>query len=484
VYRICQRPWLFIAATDGINPHEMWHFRQAFLKSRVAVFQLSLASQGGAVMSFIRGRPRQTQHTARKLPTAREVLAKHYSAVRRQSEALCQPLAPDDYGLQAMPDVSPAKWHLAHTTWFLETFLLKDFLPGYRPFHPRFEHLFNSYYEQVGTPFPRPQRGLLSRPTTGEIFRYRAQVDEAMTALLASVEETRWPEVATRAVIGCHHEQQHQELLLTDIKYNFSINPLRPAYRADLPVTAAGRNATLEWIEQPGGVQEIGHDGAGFGFDNEYPRHRVLLTSYALGSRLVTNGDYLEFIEAGGYQRPEFWLADGWRCVREKSWQAPLYWEKTDGRWWLFTLAGMRALNEHEPVCHVSFYEADAYARWAGKRLPDEGEWEAIAGHEPVRGNLREAGYLHPIPAAGNAGTAQIFGDVWEWTRSAYAPYPGYRPAAGALGEYNGKFMVSQLVLRGGSCVTPADHIRASYRNFFYPADRWQFSGIRLADDR
>jgi ergothioneine biosynthesis protein EgtB len=285
-------------------------------------------------------------------------------------------------------------------------------------------------------------------------------------------------------VLGCHHEQQHQELLLTDIKYNFSINPLRPAYRADLPVMPAGHNAKLEWVEQPGGVQEIGHDSAGFGFDNEYPRHRVLLTSYALGSRLVTNGDYLEFIEAGGYQRPEFWLADGWRCVREKSWQAPLYWEKTDGRWWLFTLAGMRALNEHEPVCHVSFYEADACARWAGKRLPSEMEWEVIAQKQKTHGNLRETGYLHPIPAAGNAGAAQIFGDAWEWTRSAYTPYPGYRPAAGALGEYNGKFMVNQLVLRGGSCVTPTDHIRASYRNFFYPADRWQFSGIRLADDR
>jgi ergothioneine biosynthesis protein EgtB len=266
--------------------------------------------------------------------------------------------------------------------------------------------------------------------------------------------------------------------------YNFSINPLRPAYRADLPVAPAGRNATLEWIERPGGVQEIGHGGEGFAFDNESPRHRVLLASYALGSRPVTNGEYLEFIEAGGYRRPEFWLADGWRCVREKSWQAPLYWEKTDGGWWLFTLAGLRALNEHEPVCHVSFYEADAYARWAGRRLPGEEEWEAIAGHEPVRGNLREAGYLHPIPASGNAGAAQIFGDVWEWTRSAYAPYPGYRPASGALGEYNGKFMVNQMVLRGGSCVTPADHIRASYRNFFYPADRWQFSGIRLTDDR
>jgi ergothioneine biosynthesis protein EgtB len=484
VYRICQQPRLFIAATDSGNPHGMWHFSPGFLKSRAAVFQLDLASQGGAMRSFIRSRSRQTERTARKLPTVREALAARYRGVRHQSETLCQPLAPDDYGLQAMPDVSPARWHLAHTTWFFETFLLQDFLPGYRPFHPQFEHLFNSYYEQVGAPFPRPQRGLLSRPTTEEIFRYRAQVDEAMIALLAAVDEARWPEVATRAALGCQHEEQHQELLLTDIKYNFSINPLRPAYRADLPDTPAGHNTPLEWIEQPGGVQEIGHDGTGFGFDNESPRHRVLLASYALGSRLVTNGEYLEFIKAGGYQRPEFWLADGWRCVREKSWQAPLYWEKTDDRWWLFTLAGMRTLNEHEPVCHVSFYEADAYARWAGKRLPGEMEWEVIAQKQNNRGNLCETGYLHPVPAAGDACPEQIFGDVWEWTRSPYAPYPGYRAAAGALGEYNGKFMVNQLVLRGGSCVTPADHIRASYRNFFYPADRWQFSGIRLADDR
>lgn len=434
-------------------------------------------------MISIRCQP-HTRNAAQNFPAAREALATRYSAVRRLSEALCQPLAPDDYGLQAMSDVSPAKWHLAHTSWFFETFLLKIFLPGYRPFHPRFEHLFNSYYEQVGAPFPRPQRGLLSRPTTEEIFRYRAHVDEAMTDLLATVEEARWPEVAVRAMLGCHHEEQHQELLLTDIKFNFSVNPLRPAYRADLPVAPAGRNVTLEWIEQPGGVQEIGHDGAGFAFDNESPRHRVVLTSYALGSRPVTNGEYLEFIEAGGYRRPEHWLADGWRAAREQVWRAPLYWEKIDNRWWLFTLAGMRALNEHEPVCHVSFYEADAYARWAGKRLPSETEWETIARPEPVRGNLREAGYLHPVPARADEIPAQIFGDVWEWTRSPYAPYPGYRPAAGALGEYNAKFMINQLVLRGGSCATPAKHIRASYRNFFYPADRWQFSGIRLADDR
>ncbi|MEK6592736.1 MAG: ergothioneine biosynthesis protein EgtB [Pseudomonadota bacterium] len=434
-------------------------------------------------MSHHRDRP-QTKTAADASPTPREALTERYISVWRVSEALCETLTPDDYGLQAMPDVSPAKWHLAHTTWFFETFLLKHFLPRYRPFHPQFEHLFNSYYEQVGQPFSRPQRGLLSRPTTKEIFCYRAQVDEAMAALLTSTEEAHWPEVAARVTLGCHHEEQHQELFLTDIKYNFSINPLKPAYRADLPTPRASTDAALTWIEQPGGVQEIGHGGNGFFFDNETPRHRLLLATYSLGSRPITNGEYLAFIEAGGYQRPEYWLADGWRTAREKSWQSPLYWEKADARWQVFTLAGMRALNEHEPVCHVSFYEADAYAHWAGKRLPSEDEWEVIAIREAVRGNLRESGYLHPVPVTGEDKPAQLYGDVWEWTRSPYAPYPGYRPAAGALGEYNGKFMVNQLVLRGGSCVTPADHVRASYRNFFYPADRWQFSGIRLADDR
>ncbi len=434
-------------------------------------------------MSHQRGRPNVKTVAGISL-APREALAERYTTVRRTSESLCRPLAPDDYSLQAMPDVSPAKWHLAHTTWFFETFLLKAFVRDYRPFHPQFEHLFNSYYEQVGTPFPRGQRGLISRPTTEEVFRYRAQVDDTMGALLASAGAARWSELAARVTLGCHHEEQHQELFLTDIKYNLSINPLRPAYRSDLPETGTGTTTTLAWIEQPGGVQEIGHGGNGFCFDNETPRHRGLLSSYALGSRLVSNGEFLEFIEAGGYQRPEYWLADGWRTAQEKSWHAPLYWEHVDGRWQVFTLAGMRAFNEHEPVCHVSFYEADAFARWAGKRLPGEGEWEVIANHEQVHGNFRESGYLHPVPFGAGNFPAQMYGDVWEWTRSPYAPYPGYRPATGALGEYNGKFMVNQLVLRGGSCVTPADHVRASYRNFFYPADRWQFSGIRLADDR
>ncbi len=433
-------------------------------------------------MNFIGSNSRQS--TAHKPASTRETLAARYSSVRRASETLCKPLAPDDYGLQAMPDVSPAKWHLAHTSWFFKTFLLNPFFPSYGRFHPQFEYLFNSYYQKIGAPFPRAQRGLLSRPTTEEIFRYRAQVDEAMEAMFASVAEALWPEIAARVTLGCAHEEQHQELLLTDIKYNFSINPLKPAYRDDLPAPNNGANMAMSWIEQPAGVQEIGHDGNGFGFDNESPRHRVLQKSYALASRLITNGEYLAFIEAGGYRRPEYWLADGWRAVSEQAWQAPLYWEKIDGRWSLFTLGGVRVLNENEPVSHVSFYEADAYARWAGKRLPTEAEWETIAKNRKVRGNLRESGFLHPAPLMDEVHPAQLFGDVWEWTCSAYAPYPGYRPSDGALGEYNGKFMINQLVLRGGSCVTPAEHVRASYRNFFYPADRWQFSGIRLADDR
>ena len=412
--------------------------------------------------------------------TPRDRLATAYAAVRRASEVLARPLAIDDYGLQAMPEASPAKWHLAHTSWFFETFLLTPYRAGYRVFNPQFQYLFNSYYNQVGAQYPRAARGLLSRPTVEEVLNYRAHVDVAMAALLADADEASWPDIVVRTTLGCHHEQQHQELFLTDIKYNLSVNPLQPAYCVDLPVPPRDRGGALRWIEQPGGIREIGHDGIGFAFDNESPRHRVLLPAYAVASRLVTNGEYLAFIEADGYRRPELWLADGWRIAQERGWQAPLYWRKASHRWRLYTLAGPRPLSEAEPVCHVSFYEADAYARWAGARLPTEAEWEAVASHAALAGNLRDAGYLHPCPAD----EGQWFGDVWEWTASSYAPYPGYRPAPGALGEYNGKFMVNQMVLRGGSCVTPADHIRASYRNFFYPADRWQFSGIRLAQDR
>ncbi len=407
-----------------------------------------------------------------------------YHSARAASESLAQPLAPDDYNLQAMADVSPAKWHLAHTTWFFETFLLKPFVADYREFHPQFAYLFNSYYNGVGAQFPRSQRGLLSRPTIGEVYRYRAHVDEAMHALLTNTPEAQWAAIESRAQLGCHHEEQHQELFLTDIKYNLFFNPLAPAYRDDLKRAAAVVQTPLRWLSREGGEYRIGHHGDGFAFDNETPRHRVLLSPHAVASRLVTNGEYLAFLDDGGYRRPELWLSDGWRAANERGWQSPLYWQQNDGGWFMFTLGGLRPLDELEPVCHISYYEADAYARWAGARLPTEAEWEAVANEHVCAGNLREADHLHPVPAAaGDEPVAQMFGDVWEWTQSAYAPYPGYRPASGALGEYNGKFMVNQLVLRGGSCVTPTAHIRASYRNFFYPADRWQFSGLRLARD-
>lgn len=419
-------------------------------------------------------------------------LLDRYIQVRQLSETLCAPLAIEDYGIQSMPDVSPPKWHLAHTTWFFETFLLVPFLPGYTVFHPQFGYLFNSYYEAVGARHPRPERGLLSRPTVDEVYRYRAYVDAAMECLLQEAGDR--PPVQERTVLGCHHEQQHQELLLTDLKHILAINPLRPAYRDDWPTasqTAAPQQE--QWLDYPGNVYQIGVAAAaasdadpalsfsGFSFDNESPRHSVYLNDFWLASRLVTNGDYLDFIADGGYQKPEYWLAEGWGMVQAEGWNAPLYWEQIDGAWQIMTLGGMRPLNLDEPVCHVSYFEADAYAAWAGKRLPTEAEWEVAAAALPRQGNLLEQGHLHPVPAAGAGRPEQLFGDVWEWTQSAYLPYPGFKAASGAIGEYNGKFMCNQMVLRGGSCVTPPGHIRATYRNFFPPSARWQFSGIRLA---
>ena len=412
----------------------------------------------------------------------RDALDACYRRVRAVSERLCAPLQAEDCCMQTMPDVSPPKWHLAHVSWFFETFLLKPFLSGYREFHPRFAVLFNSYYEGAGAMHPRPQRGFLSRPPLEEVYAYRRHIDEQMMALLETAPEAQWRDIAFRTTLGIHHEQQHQELLLTDIKHIFASQPLRPAYQEvvhqpSMPVPA------LAWYEFPGGLYEVGHDGEDFCYDNETPRHRTYLEGFQLASRPVTNGEYLEFMAAGGYGRAEYWLSEGWRTVRENKWEAPLYWEHSDDGWQHMTLSGMRALNEHEPVCHVSYYEADAYARWAGKRLPSEEEWEIAARDVTVAGNLQDDGRYHPMPAR-DTGMVQVYGDVWEWTRSPYVSYPGFRPLAGTLGEYNGKFMCSQLVLRGGSCATPADHIRASYRNFFYPGDRWQFSGIRLAADK
>lgn len=410
-------------------------------------------------------------------------LLTEYQQARQVSEEICAPLATEDYVVQAMPDVSPPRWHLAHVSWFFETFLLKPRLPGYRLLNPMYEYLFNSYYNSVGPQWSRPQRGHLSRPTVAEVYEYRGHVDQAMLALLETTHPQRLAEISGVVTLGVHHEQQHQELLLTDIKYNLAINPLRPAYHGR-EIPRATQAPPLRWLPFEGGLCMIGHDGSGFAFDNEWPRHQVYLRPYRLASRLVTSGEFLEFIEAGGYQRPELWLSEGWKVVRERQWSAPLYWEQVDGAWWVQTLSGLQTVDEHAPVCHVSFYEADAFARWRGKRLPTEQEWEHAAEGEPIQGNLLESGIYHPVPAAGDGSRLeQLFGDAWEWTQSPYAPYPGFQPLAGGLGEYNGKFMVNQMVLRGGSCVAPQSHIRPTYRNFFPPDARWQFMGFRLAED-
>jgi ergothioneine biosynthesis protein EgtB len=410
----------------------------------------------------------------------RSDLAARFTAVRERSLAICRPLAVEDHVVQSLPDVSPPKWHLAHATWFFENFLLAPFLKDYVPFHPAYGYLFNSYYETVGRFYPRLQRGRLSRPTVEEIHRYREHVDRQMGRLFDTAPETGWQPISSRAALGLHHEQQHQELLLTDIKHILASNPLRPSYRETVAAPVEGTARPAGWIALPAGVYEIGHDGAGFAFDNESPRHRVYLDAFRLADRPVTNGEYLEFMAAGGYGNASLWLSQGWHAVQEKAWQAPLYWERQDGEWWVAALSGTHRVRESEPVCHVSYFEADAYARWRGKRLPTEAEWEIVARQHPVRGNFADSGLLHPAPA--RSGDSQLYGDVWEWTQSAYSPYPGYRPPLGALGEYNGKFMSGQYVLRGGSCASPAGHLRPTYRNFFYPADRWQFTGIRLAE--
>ncbi len=408
-------------------------------------------------------------------------LAQRHERVRAATLALCAALAPEDTVAQSMPDASPVKWHLAHTTWFFEQFLLGHFVRGYRVFRDGWDYLFNSYYQTVGPMHARPQRGLLTRPTLAEVIEYRAHVDDAMRVLI----EHRGcdAELRSRLELGLHHEQQHQELLLTDIKHLFSLNPLKPAFRPRPARARAAEPAALHYLEGRCGIVEIGHAGEGFAFDNETPRHRVLLHPHAIANRCVTNAEYRAFIDDGGYREPRLWLSDGWEAVQREGWRHPLYW--SDDLQAEFTLAGEREMDPIAPVCHVSFYEADAFARWAGARLPTEFEWEAMAREAPVAGNLADSGVLHPLAAPGGDGDAplQMFGDVWEWTASPYLGYPGYRPAAGALGEYNGKFMCGQWVLRGGSCATPAGHVRASYRNFFQPAARWQFSGIRLARD-
>ncbi|HVU51706.1 MAG TPA: ergothioneine biosynthesis protein EgtB [Polyangia bacterium] len=409
-------------------------------------------------------------------------LAGALAEVRRATESLAAPLSAEDQMVQSMPDASPTKWHLAHTTWFFETFVLAPRAPGYRVFDARFGYLFNSYYESVGPRHSRPARGLLSRPSLAEVKRYRAHVDEALGRFLREGA----PDAATLAVIelGLHHEQQHQELVLTDIKHALAQSPLAPAYRADAAPAAPGDAPPLSYVAVEGGLVEVGHAGEGFAFDNEGPRHRAYLRPFALGSRPVTCGEVLDFIADGGYRRPTLWLSAGFEAVTRGGWTAPLYWEERDGAWWQFTLGGPRPVERAAPACHVSYYEADAVARWMNARLPTEQEWERAAADVPVAGSFVESGRLHPAAATTPAATfAQLYGEVWQWTASAYAPYPGFVTAPGALGEYNGKFMVGQMVLRGGSCASPRAHLRATYRNFFPPDARWQFSGIRLARD-
>lgn len=413
-----------------------------------------------------------------------EDLIAAYTQARAATEALCATLETEDYVIQAMPDVSPAKWHLAHVSWFFETFLLRAHLPGYRPVDERYAVLFNSYYNAVGPQFSRPERGTLSRPTVSEVYAYRAHVDEGMLALLEGMAAEQTAALAPLVMLGMHHEQQHQELLLTDLKYNLSVNPLRPAYHdRSLPTAPA---APLTWRSYEGGIVEVGHAGEDFAFDNESPRHRALLEPFALASRPVSNAEWLAFMQDGGYATPTLWLSQGWAAAQREGWEAPLHWEQIDGSWHHFTLSGLVPVDLDAPVSHVSFVEADAYAHWAGARLPSEEEWEHALGGLPIEGNFVESGLHHPVSSGltlGVDGYRQAFGDVWEWTRSAYLPYPGFRASEGAVGEYNGKFMLGQMVLRGGSCATPASHIRGTYRNFFYPPDRWQFTGLRIAKD-
>jgi len=420
-------------------------------------------------------------------------LVERYRAVRGWTHALCEPLVTEDYVVRSMPDASPVKWHIAHTSWFFETFVLGPHDPGYRPLDVRYAYLFNSYYVQAGERHCRAQRGLVTRPTVADVYAYRAHVDEHLLALLARVERGDGDGARVRELveIGLHHEQQHQELIATDVKHLFWTNPLRPEYTPAAASPSTTSPAPLRWIPVAEGLYEVGHaSGDGFAFDNEAPRHREFLAGCRIASRLVTNGEYLEFIADGGYRRPELWLSAGWDAVRANGWESPLYWERDDDGWRSFTMAGMRALVAAEPVCHVSCFEADAFARWAGARLPTEAEWEVAAAGVPVAGAFAESRRFHPAvaPSAGAAERdesrpAQLYGDLWQWTASQYRPYPGFTPAAGAIGEYNGKFMCDQWVLRGASCATPRSHARRTYRNFF-PADaRWQFSGLRLAAD-
>ena len=420
-------------------------------------------------------------HIQSKTNTERYNLADLFYSVRRFTELITQPLEIEDYVVQVTENASPAKWHLAHTTWFFETFLLEKELDDYQPIHPQYSYLFNSYYLQTGVPHCRARRGNISRPTVKQVYEYRKSINEHVLNLIENATEQQYRKWAPIIEIGIHHEQQHQELLMTDLKYMFSQNPLHPVYKkADRPVTETVPD--IDWIPFEEGVYEIGHPGGAFGYDNEFPRHKNYIHDFELANRLVTNGEYLEFIESGAYQEPKWWLDEGFSTVRDEEWSAPLYWKKIDGNWHQFTLSGLEKIRMNDPVTHVSYFEADAFARWKGFRLPTEQEWEIASRNLPIEGHFADAEYLQPVGVQTiNEGLKQMFGEVWQWTSSSYAPYPGYKPLAGALGEYNGKFMCNQYVLRGGSCATSKSHIRKTYRNFFHANERWQFTGIRLA---
>jgi len=411
------------------------------------------------------------------IESQRGTLKQKYLAVRQETENICSKLKTDDFQLQSIPETSPPKWHIAHVSWFFEAFVLPHFLPTYQVFHPKYAYLFNSYYETVGTMQPRSKRGMLSRPLLDDIYTYRKYVNEHMLELIENINEDDWLELSFRVTLGLNHEQQHQELLLMDIKHNFSVNPLKPAYNQKLSIPSQSASE-IQWLECEGGIYNTGNEAKEFCFDNETPRHQTLINDHRLATRLVNNSEFLEFIQDDGYQRPELWLADGWYLIKKEKWDHPLYWEKMDQDWSIFTLGGLRKLEALEPLSHISFYEADAYACWLGKRLPNEAELENILSQVPIQGNFLNHQILHP-----HANSEHWYGNLWQWTSSPYAPYPGFKPLSGSMGEYNGKFMCNQMSLRGGSCVTPTGHARATYRNFFYPHDRWQFSGIRLAED-
>ncbi|VAW95719.1 hypothetical protein MNBD_GAMMA22-1846 [hydrothermal vent metagenome] len=415
-----------------------------------------------------------------------ESLVDFYNRVRQESLNICKPLEVEDYNIQTMPDVSPPKWHLAHTSWFFETFLLKPHFPNYSVYHPRYEHIFNSYYEQIGTYHPRPQRGNLSRPTLNEIFSYRLHVDTQMNKLIADQTLNNTQSIVDKVVLGLNHEQQHQELLYTDILHIFASNPLLPQYRKlkQRQISKTIAKAT-EWVHFDESLSEFGFSDDGFYYDNELPKHKAYTTKFKIASKLVTNAEYLNFIIDGGYSTSTYWLSDAWTMIKKQGWQHPIYWSLENDVWFEMTLGGKRELDMNAPVSHVSYFESDAYANWSKSRLPTEYEWELAASSVQVSGNLRESDFCHPIVAENSLKLQlqQMYGDLWEWTKSPYVAYPGYRAVDGAIGEYNGKFMSNQIVLKGGSCVTPKEHIRSTYRNFFYPYDRWQFSGFRLAQD-